>query len=77
MICGNFDGLTPEIIADVDPLPELSPTQEPSHVFFGTTERWSFPALITEISPQGELDVSVTATNYDERVYADDDNSPP
>lgn len=65
-----------EIIAAVDPLPELSPRQEPPHVFFGTTERWSFPALITEISPQGELEVSVTATNYDERVYADDDNAP-
>lgn len=66
-----------EIIANVSPLPELSPSQEPPHVIFGTTDRWSFPALITEISPQGELEVSVTATNYDERVYADDDNSPP
>ncbi|MGP9834201.1 host specificity factor TipJ family phage tail protein [Marinobacter sp. NSM] len=66
-----------EIIAAVDPLPEISARHEPPHVFFGTNERWSFPALITEISPQGELEVSVSATNYDERVYADDDNSPP
>lgn len=65
-----------EIIADVDPLPELSPMQEPPHVFFGTTARWSFPALITQISPQGGLEIGVTATNYDERVYSDDDNVP-
>jgi hypothetical protein len=65
-----------EIIADVDPLPELSPMQEPPHVFFGTTARWSFPALITEISPQGGLEIGVTATNYDSRVYDDDDNAP-
>jgi hypothetical protein len=66
-----------EIVAAVDPLPEISPRQEPPHIYFGTSERWSFPALITDISPQGEYDVSVAATNYDERVYADDDGSPP
>ncbi|AOY88661.1 hypothetical protein BKP64_11025 [Marinobacter salinus] len=65
-----------EIIADVDPLPELSPRQEPPHVYFGTAERWSFPALVTEISPGSGLGVGVQATNYDGRVYADDDNAP-
>lgn len=59
-----------------EPWPDLTARQEPIQVFFGTTERWSFPALITEISPSGPLAVSVSATNYDERVYADDNNAP-
>lgn len=65
-----------EILAAVDPLPVLSPRQEPPHVYFGTAERWSFPALVTEISPGGGLEVSVQATNYDARVYSDDNNAP-
>jgi len=59
------------------PWPAVLPAdRESTHVYFGTTDRWSFPALITEISPGGPLSVSVSATNYDSRVYADDDNSP-
>jgi hypothetical protein len=59
------------------PWPAVLPgDREPTHVYFGTTERWCFPALITQISPNGPLEVSVTASNYDDRVYADDDNSP-
>lgn len=66
-----------EIIADIpQPWPDLTARQEPPHVYFGTSARWSFPALITEIKPSGPLAVDVTATNYDSRVYADDDNSP-
>tara|TARA_R100000781_G_scaffold110309_3_gene75681 strand:+ start:88 stop:2265 length:2178 start_codon:yes stop_codon:yes gene_type:complete len=54
----------------------LPPDREPTHVYFGTTERWCFPALISNIDPQGPGSVSVSATNYDARVYADDDNAP-
>jgi len=64
------------VIADVPtPWPVISLSQEPPHVYFGTTERWAFPALITDISP-GDGRVSVTAVNYDPRVYADDNNAP-
>ncbi|MFL1404173.1 host specificity factor TipJ family phage tail protein [Marinobacter sp. M1N3S26] len=67
-----------EILADIpEPWPEISLKQEPPHVFFGTSERWSWPALITEIRPSGPRSVSVSATNYDDRVYADDDATPP
>lgn len=60
------------------PWPAALPAdREPTHVYFGTTERWHFPALITEISPSGPLQVGVTATNYDDRVYSDDNSSPP
>lgn len=55
----------------------LPANREPTHIYFGTTARWHFPALITEISPSGPLEVGVTATNYDERVYTDDSNFPP
>src|SRR5690554_5329458 len=59
------------------PWPVVMPSdREQTHLYFGTTDRWSFPALITEITPSGPLQVGVTATNYDERVYNDDNNSP-
>lgn len=48
---------------------------EPTHVLFGTTTSWSYPALVTAIDPSGNT-VDVTAINYDARVYADDDNTP-
>ncbi len=60
------------------PWPKVLPsTQEPTHIYFGTTERWHFPALITSINPGGPLTASVAATNYDARVYDDDDNLAP
>lgn len=57
--------------------PSLSLKMELPHVYIGTTERWSFPALITEISPRGTDTVSVSAVNYDARIYADDNKQPP
>jgi len=66
-----------QIIADLpDPLPVVNLKQELPHVYFGTVERWSYPALVTEVTAQGMDTVSVTAMNYDARVYADDDGSP-
>jgi hypothetical protein len=60
------------------PWPKVLPSnQEPTHIYFGTTERWHFPALITAINPSGPLTASVAATNYDSRVYDDDDNTAP
>lgn len=65
------------LVSIPEPWPAVIPSdREPTHIYFGTSERWHFPALITEIAPDGPLEVSVTATNYDERVYADDDSSP-
>lgn len=59
-----------------DFVPDLSWTIEPPHLYFGPLIRWNYPALITEVSPSGN-GCNVTAINYDVRVYADDDNSPP
>ena len=67
-----------EILADIpEPWPVISLDQEPPHVYFGTSKRWSYPALISEIRPGGPRSVSVAATNYDDRVYADDNATPP
>ena len=66
------------IIADIPlPWPDLTARQEPPHVYFGTTERWAFAALITSVRPRGMLGASVTAPNYDDRVYDYDDQPPP
>lgn len=70
-------GADNEIVAALPqpwPVPTLS--AELPHLFVGTSERFAFPALITAISPRGNEAVSVTAVNYDARVYADDDNAP-
>jgi len=67
-----------QIIAAIpEPWPDLTARQEPPHVYFGTSAKWTFPALIQDITPGGTNQVSAQATNYDERVYADDSNSPP
>lgn len=59
-----------------EPVPVISLTYEPPHVLFGTNQRWSYPVLITDVSPNGFESVSVEAVGYDERVYTDDDNAP-
>lgn len=81
-LCGPFpatriDDFTAEIAGslDFDPVTQASAT-EPTHAIFGSTTTWSYPALVTEITPSGDT-VEVTAVNYDARIYMDDDNSPP
>jgi hypothetical protein len=64
-------------IVDATELPVVDWKKELPHALFGTTERWSFPVLITSIQPRGFDRVQVQAANYDERIYADDDNTPP
>lgn len=44
---------------------------------FGHKSRWIYPALITEVKPKGTKTCSITAVNYDVRMYADDNNFPP
>jgi hypothetical protein len=62
---------------DLDFTPDCSGRIEPSLFQFGAANRWCLPALVTDVKPSGTDKVSVTAVNYDARVYADDDNSPP
>lgn len=65
------------VIAVMDEAPVIDRRGELPHLYFGTVDEWSFPALITDISPQGFESVSVEAVNYSPEVYADDDNTPP
>lgn len=66
-----------EVVAVLpQPWPVANLSAELPHLFVGRSERFAFPALITAISPRGNEAVSVTAVNYDARVYADDDNAP-
>lgn len=64
-------------ITGLDFTPDTSWSVEPPHLLFGPVNNWNYPALITDVSPSGNKSASVTAFNYDERIYADDDNSPP
>jgi hypothetical protein len=64
-------------IAGLDFVPDTSWTVEPPHLLFGPIERWTYPALISDISPSGRSGVSVRAVNYDVRVYAYDDSPLP
>ena len=64
-----------QIAGLLDFAPILGGASDPTHVLFGTSTTWSYPVLITEISPSGDT-VDVSAVNYDARVYADDDNAP-
>lgn len=72
---GNNDR---EIVAAIPAVdwPDTAARQEPPHVYFGTADKWTFPALVQSVEPSGGLQVGIKAVNYDERVYADDDNSP-
>ena len=64
-------------IPSLDFVPDTSWTVEPPHLLFGNIDRWNYPVLITEVTPSGTSGASVSAVNYDPRIYADDDASPP
>ena len=65
-------------IPTLDFVPDLSGAIDtPPIIQFGHESTWCFPALITEVKPSGTRSCSVTAVNYDPRMYADDDNFPP
>lgn len=64
-------------ITGLDFTPDTSWEVEPPHLLFGPVARWNYPALITEISPSGSSGASVSAVNYDARVYDDDDGFAP
>lgn len=65
------------IAEPLDFVPDLSLAIEPPHLLFGPLARWTYPTLITDISPDGSTGARVAGVNYDVRVYEDDDNSAP
>ena len=64
-------------IPTLDFVPDLSGNIEYPVIQFGHESTWCFPALITDVTPQGTKTCRVSAVNYDVRVYADDDAFPP
>ncbi|EAS76948.1 hypothetical protein V12G01_16917 [Vibrio alginolyticus 12G01] len=56
--------------------PSLDGEMEPPLWLFGPADKWCYPALINDVTPQGTEKCSVKAVNYDVRVYDDDDNEP-
>ncbi|SDS04115.1 Putative phage tail protein [Halopseudomonas litoralis] len=75
----QVDEYTAQIdIPDFDVIPySEAPDIEPTHLQFGPAQRWSYVALVQDVSPNGLTQATGTAVNYDERVYADDDNFVP
>lgn len=61
----------------IDFVPDVSWNIEPPHIMFGPVETWTYPVLITNISPQGVTGASVEAVCYDDRVYLSDNEPLP
>ena len=67
-----------EVLAAIpQPWPAISLSQELPHLYFGKAETFVFPALVTGVNPRGSFEVSVSAVNYDARVYDSDNDFPP
>lgn len=65
-------------IPTLDFVPNLSGNIDtPPIIQFGHESTWAFPALITDVSPNGTRTCSVKAVNYDPRMYLSDDALPP
>lgn len=64
-------------IQSLDFIPVLDSAMDAPVLQFGPKAKFCYPALIKEVNPSGTVSCSVTAVNYDDRVYLDDDNFPP
>ncbi|HFQ8054070.1 TPA: host specificity factor TipJ family phage tail protein, partial [Pseudomonas putida] len=64
-------------ISSLDFIPVLDSAMDAPVLQFGPKATFCYPALIKEVNPSGTVSCNVTAVNYDERVYMDDDNFPP
>ncbi|TBV95988.1 hypothetical protein E0E53_12310 [Azotobacter chroococcum] len=62
-------------VPELDFTPDTSWSIEPPHLLFGPVTRWSYPVLVTSISPSGD-GASVEAVGYDPRIYTYDDATP-
>lgn len=64
-------------IPELDFVPVLDSAMDAPVLQFGPKAKFCYPALIKEVNPSGTVSCNVTAVNYDERVYLDDDKFPP
>lgn len=63
-------------VPELDFVPEFVWGIEPPHLLFGPVHRWTFPTLVTVVSPSGSGDVTVEGMPYDDRVYRYDNSAP-
>lgn len=64
-------------IPALDFVPVLDSAMDAPVIQFGPKAKFCYPVLIKEVNPSGTVSCNVTAVNYDERIYLDDDNFPP
>lgn len=64
-------------IPTLDFVPELHTAAMAPIIQFGHSDKWVYPAIITEVRPKGTRTCALKAVKYDVRMYADDDNFPP
>ncbi|MNJ25982.1 hypothetical protein D3C77_204450 [compost metagenome] len=64
-------------IPALDFTPVLNSAMDAPVLQFGPKAKFCYPALIKEVNPSGTVSCNVTAVNYDDRVYLDDNNFPP
>jgi len=64
-------------IPTLDFEPVLNGAMDAPVLQFGPKAKFCYPALIKEVNPSGTVICNVTAVNYDDRIYLDDNNSPP
>lgn len=60
-------------VAALDFVPDTSWTFEPPHLLFGPATRWTYPVLVTSVSPIGSTGATVEAIGYSAEVYLSDD----
>lgn len=71
---GEYTLAVPASLIDFDIVTDLS--IEPARLLFGDSTRVGYPALIEEISPSGDGAHTLTAVEYSDDYYADDNNVP-
>ena len=76
-IATRIDDYRFTIPGTLDFVPDMSGVTEPPIIQFGHGSKWVYPALITDVTPSGTKSCKVEASNYDARVYLDDNNYDP
>lgn len=79
-VATKIDERVIKLAGTLDFIPDLSGAIEPPLWLFGNADRYSEPAIISSIKPSIDDDTTtcaVTATNYSDSIFADDNNEVP
>jgi hypothetical protein len=64
-------------VPGMDFVPDTSFTIEPASLMFGNAATIEYPAMVVEVSPNSEGVCQLSAVEYRDDLYADDDNDAP